>query len=294
MRPRSGRITLGDRVLFDRAARVDLPPEARGVGYVFQEYALFPHMSIGANVAFGGGRRAGELMERLGIAHLARARPHDVSGGERQRAALARALARDPGVLLLDEPLAALDAHTRDRVRGELAALLAELGLPVLLVTHDLEDATALADRIAVVASGRIRWTGTPAELLTRPDDAFAARFAGANVLAGVAGAGAVGGREVVLDGGGVIRAEAGPMGPVDVVIHPWHLQVVPAAGADPAANRIRATVASVQPRGDRARVRVGPLVAEIPAAEGARLRPGSPADVVWSPRDTLLLARRT
>ena len=125
MSPDAGRIALGDRAWFDGARGVDLPPEERSVGLVFQEYALFPHMSVRANVAFGGRDRVGELLERFRIAHLAEARPGHLSGGERQRVALARALARDPQVLLLDEPLSALDSHTRQVVSGELQELLA-------------------------------------------------------------------------------------------------------------------------------------------------------------------------
>jgi molybdate transport system ATP-binding protein len=137
LRPERGRIALGARPWLDTEEQIDLPPERRSVGLVFQEYALFPHLDVRRNVAFGGRGRVDELLERFRISHLARARPADLSGGERQRVALARALARDPAVLLLDEPLSALDAHTRGVVRGELAELLAELRLPTLLVTHD-------------------------------------------------------------------------------------------------------------------------------------------------------------
>jgi ABC-type sulfate/molybdate transport systems ATPase subunit len=174
-RPAGGRIALDGRVLFDAERRIDLPPERRSVGLVFQEYALFPHMSVLDNVGFGGRGRARELLGRLGIDHLADARPGALSGGERQRVALARALARGPGLLLLDEPMAALDPHTRAGVRGELRALLAELGLPTLLVTHDFDDALALADRVVVIAAGRAVQTGTPTELIAAPADAFVA-----------------------------------------------------------------------------------------------------------------------
>jgi ABC-type sulfate/molybdate transport systems ATPase subunit len=193
MRPREGRIALGDQVLFDAARRIDRPPEERRVGYVFQEYALFPHMTVRQNVAFAGAARADELLERFGIAHLAGARPRQLSGGERQRVGLARALARDPAVLLFDEPLSALDAHTRARVRAELDALLHELRLPALLVTHDFEDASALADRVGVIVRGRVRQMDTPAGLLEAPADAFVASFVGSNLLAGVARPGASG-----------------------------------------------------------------------------------------------------
>ena len=188
----------------DTGAGIDLPPERRSVGLVFQEYALFPHLDVRRNVAFGGRERVDELLERFRISHLAGARPGELSGGERQRVALARALARDPAVLLLDEPLSALDAHTRGVVRSELAELLAELRLPTLLVTHDFEDAAALADRVGVIVDGRILQLGGAAELLAAPADAFVASFTGANLLHGTARPGADGLTEVVLDAGGV------------------------------------------------------------------------------------------
>ena len=119
-------------------------------------------MTVRDNVGFAGRGRVDELLERFGIARLADARPGALSGGERQRVALARAIASDPQVLLLDEPLSALDAHTRERVRAELRELLHELALPTLLVTHDFQDATALADRVGVIVAGRIRQMGTP------------------------------------------------------------------------------------------------------------------------------------
>ena len=148
---------------------VDRPPEERRVGLVFQDYALFPHLSVRANVAYAGRDRVDELLERFRIAHLADVRPGELSGGERQRVALARALARDPAVLLLDEPLAALDAHTKAEVRIELHELLHELGLPTLLVTHDYEDAAALADEVGVLVDGKLRQLAPPSELVARP-----------------------------------------------------------------------------------------------------------------------------
>ena len=184
--PDAGRITLGDVVWFDAAAGVRLPPERRSVGMVFQDYALFPHLSVRDNVAFGAAASVDDLLERMRIAPLADARPGTLSGGERQRVALARALARAPRVLLLDEPLAALDAHTRTAVRAELQDLLAALALPSIVVTHDFGDAAALADRAAVIVDGRLRQQGTIAELVAAPADAFVAAFTGANLLTGV------------------------------------------------------------------------------------------------------------
>jgi molybdate transport system ATP-binding protein len=179
VKPHAGRVTLGEEVWLDRVRGIDLAPEDRSVGMVFQQYALFPHLSVQRNVEFGGKARATELLQRLGIAHLAAARPRQLSGGERQRVALARALAHDPKVLLLDEPLSALDPHTRDVVRRELAGHLAGLALPTMLVTHDVADAIVLADRIGVIREGRIIQVGTPAELAAAPVDDFVARVFG-------------------------------------------------------------------------------------------------------------------
>ena len=273
VRPRSGRIALGDRVLVDRAQRIDLPPEARKVGYVFQEYALFPHMSVRQNVAFGGAARADELLERLGIAHLAKARPARLSGGERQRVGLARALASGPEVLLFDEPLSALDAHTRAGVRAELQGLLAELGLPALLVTHDFEDAAALADRVGVIVEGGLRQIGTAQDLVAAPSDAFVAGFVGSNLLAGVARPAGDGLAEVTLDQGGTVYAVSDLQGPVGAVVHPWEVAIAASAAADESTlNHIRAPIASLVPVGGRVRVRVGPLVAEVTSGSAERL----------------------
>ena len=220
LRPRHGAVSLGGRVLLDTDDGVDVPPERRGVGYLFQEYALFPHLDVLANVRFGArrGSRVDELLERFQIAHLTRARIRELSGGERQRVALARALALDPGVLLLDEPLSALDSHTKAAVRIELHELLRDLALPTILVTHDFEDAAALADDIGVIVDGRILQSGTATELVANPSDPFVASFTGATLLEGTASAGADGLTEVVLDSGGPpgaqIRAQVASASP--------------------------------------------------------------------------------
>jgi molybdate transport system ATP-binding protein len=279
LRPEQGRIALGARVWLDTEVGIDLPPESRSVGLVFQEYALFPHLDVRRNVAFGGRERVDELLERFRISHLAQARPADLSGGERQRVALARALARDPAVLLLDEPLSALDAHTRGVVRGELAELLGELGLPTLLVTHDFEDAAALADRVGVIVDGRILQLGQAAELLAAPADAFVASFTGANLLHGTARPGADGLTEVVLDTGGSMYSADGGEGRVGLAVYPWEIALARSQPADSAMNHLRGAVRSVVVLGNRVRVRVGPLTAEITAGSADRLelREGEP-----------------
>src|SRR5204862_57820 len=157
----------------------------RSVGLVFQDYALFPHLSVEDNVGFGARGPVDGLLRRLGIERLAGARPRELSGGERQRVALARALAREPKALLLDEPLAALDAATRASVRAYLRDLLRELRLPALVVTHDYADAIALADRIGVLVEGKLVQLGTASELLTSPATPFVGDLVGGNVLSG-------------------------------------------------------------------------------------------------------------
>jgi molybdate transport system ATP-binding protein len=259
------------RVLYGGEDWTDLPPERRSVGFVFQDYALFPHLSVRGNVAYAGRDRADELLERFGIAHLADARPARLSGGERQRVALARALARDPDVLLLDEPLAALDAHTKAQVRGELSELLRGLGLPTLLVTHDYEDAASLADEVGVLVDGTLRQLAPPAELVARPQDAFVASFTGANLLHGTARrAGAL--TEVELAGGGRLYSTDDGEGEVGIVVYPWDVSVARTHADDSALNVLHGEIRSVAEIGNRVRVRIGPITAEVTAASAARL----------------------
>jgi ABC-type sulfate/molybdate transport systems ATPase subunit len=293
--PDSGRIALGGRPWFDSQARVDLPPEARSVGLVFQEYALFPHMTVRANVAFGGTARVDELLERFHVAHLAGEKPTHLSGGERQRVALARALARDPSVLLLDEPLSALDAHTRGVVRGELQDLLAELTLPTLLVTHDFRDAAALADRIGVIVEGTLRQLGSAEELVNHPADAFVVSLTGGNLLRGTAGPRARGGSEVVLDDGTVVRSDERATGRVSVAVYPWEVTLHADGDADgpDGMNTITAPISALMPEEGHVRARVGSLTVESSREELDRLglERGSVARACFAPAHARLLA---
>ncbi len=273
-RPRAGRITLGDELWLDTARGVRLPPERRRVGYVPQDYGLFPHLTVAANVRFAAKRDRPDLLERLGISDLARARPRQLSGGERQRVALARALAREPHVLLLDEPFAALDAITRREVRDELADILETLSLPTLLVTHAFDDANALARRIAVLDSGRLAQVATPAELIARPAGPMVAALTGANVLSGTASP-AGGGSVVRLKGGGELESATPAAGPVRVAVHPWELEPV-----DPQSCALTDRVVSIHPEGDALRVRLERFTIHIrpgagehpPVREGATI----------------------
>jgi molybdate transport system ATP-binding protein len=273
--PQRGHIALDDARWLDAEKGLSLPPEQRSVGLVFQDYALFPHLSVRGNVAFGaGGREVDTLLARFRISHLAAAHPAELSGGERQRVALARALARDPAVLLLDEPLAALDAHTKTEVRHELAELLRELGLPTLLVTHDYEDAAALADEVGVLVEGRLRQLGTPAELVSRPRDAFVASFTGANLLRGRARPGEGALTAIRLESGEDLYSADEAEGDVGVVVYPWEVSIARThwPDADSALNVVRGQVGSLVEVANRVRVRVGPVTAEVTAASAERL----------------------
>jgi molybdate transport system ATP-binding protein len=193
--PDAGRVVVDDRVLFDAAAGVDLPPQRRRVGYVFQGYALFPHLTVAENVGFGlrnrpravRDTRVAEVIERLDLGGLERRRPSELSGGQRQRVALGRALAIDPALLLLDEPLSALDAPLRRALRDELRSILSGWGTAAVVVTHDFTEAYRLADRIIVYESGRVIQEAPRAELLWQPASESVARVMGLrNVLHGV------------------------------------------------------------------------------------------------------------
>ena len=291
-RPSRGTIVCGEEVWFDR--RTNLRPEQRSVGFVFQEYALFPHLTVERNVAFGAGSTDG-LLERFRIEHLAESKPRELSGGERQRVALARALARRPRVLLLDEPLAALDPHTRAGVRGELHDLLRELALPTLVVTHDFEDAAALADRVGVLSRGRLRQLGTPSELLGAPADDVVASFAGANVLAGTAADAPGGLTAIELDAGGMVYSSDRASGRVTVVVYPWDVSLGRAAPDDSALNHLREEIVSIAPVGNRARVRLRSLTAELTASSVERLglRPGDSVVAAFKATGTRLVPRQ-
>ena len=267
-----------------------VPPERRGVGLLFQDYALFPHMSVHANVAFEARADVEELLERLRIGHLAAARPGSLSGGERQRVALARALAIAPRALLLDEPLAALDPSTRSAVAAELAQVIDAAGVPTVVVTHSYEEAVMFADQVAVIDRGAIVQRGSALEVLEAPASAFVAEFAGINYLPGTAA-----GTTVRLDGGQTVRTSDPAEGRVAVLVAPWEITLALDAGGDgdSALNRIPARVDRVVVVGNRARVTLGAVVAEVTpeSVERLAIRPGLEVVAVWKATATRVVS---
>jgi molybdate transport system ATP-binding protein len=291
--PDRGRVMCGDDDW------TELAPERRRCGYVFQDYALFGHMPAWRNVAYAGVSRAEAMsyLERFGLGSRAGARPAELSGGERQRVAVARALARNPDVLLLDEPLSALDPRTRAASARELAAVLRESGVPALLVTHDFQEAATLGDVVGVLDAGRIVQMGAAAELSARPASAFVADFTGAVVLTGVASARADGVTSVALDGGGTVLSTDSAVGPVAASVYPWEIVLEPSATAGSAQNHLAAEVVSVTQFGGRARVALAagqPLVAEVTAAavRDLSLARGTRVTATWKAAATRLTPR--
>ena len=257
-RAQKGLVALSGRVLDD--GRTYIVPERRGIGYVPQEGALFPHLDVRANVGFGlsrAERRGGtvsELLEMVGLSSLARRMPHELSGGEQQRAALARALARGPALLLLDEPFSSLDATLRGTVREEVSALLRRQGTTTVLVTHDQEEALSLADSVAVLRDGKIIQQGSPTDIYKAPADARLAGFLGeANLIEATFGDGRaqtpLGALE--LRGDRLRPASAGGT----VVVRPEQLQV--SAGARRNGEGLEGTVEQCRYYGHDALLRI-------------------------------------
>ncbi len=270
-----GEVTLDGAILDDVARSVHMLAERRPVAVVFQDYLLFPHLSALENVAFGlrargiraadARARARAWLERLGVATHADARPRTLSGGMAQRVALARALAIEPRLLLLDEPLAALDASARGEIRRDLKRHLSAFGGIRVLVTHDPLEAIALAERLVILERGRIVQTGTAAEVTERPRSRYVAELVGVNLMRGKASAG-----EVTVDGALLHTADA-TTGDVFAVVHPRAVAVHRRRPEGSPRNVWPGRATSLDFQGDRVRVRIDgqlPIVAEItPAA---------------------------
>ncbi|HEX2273771.1 MAG TPA: ABC transporter ATP-binding protein [Acidimicrobiales bacterium] len=269
-----GRVLLDGDVLED-AGRVRLPPERRPIGMVFQEHLLFPHLSALDNVAFGlrsrgvsraaARDRAADWLARMGLSDRCAARPHQLSGGQAQRVALARALAVEPRLLLLDEPLAALDASSRVEIRRQLAATLESFTGVQLLVTHEPLEAMALADRLIVLEEGRVVQAGSPAELGARPRSRYVADLVGVNLFRGRG----VGNQVALPEGECLVVAEAAP-GDVFAMVHPRAVSLHRQVPEGTPRNVWTGDVESLDVEGDRVRVRVRgriPIVSEVTAA---------------------------
>lgn len=258
----TGSLVIDGRVV-DDGGRTLVDPRHRSVGVVFQDYALFPHLTIRENVAFGPRSRgvgravaraaADRTLAGLGIDDLAGRRPRDISGGQAQRVALARALATEPAVLLLDEPMAALDVETRETVRVELDRQVTGFAGTTILVTHDPLDALLLADRVIVLEDGRVVQDERPADLARRPATSYVAALMGVTLLRGTARDGVLD----IADGGSLRIADTGIAGPAAAVIRPESVSVHLSAPEGSARNAWPGTVASLQPSHDRVRVLV-------------------------------------
>ncbi len=307
--PTSGRVELRGRdVTMD-------PPERRPVNMVFQSYALFPHLCVFDNVAFGlrrrkvpdadARRRVSATLELVRLTGFDRRSPAELSGGQQQRVALARALVCEPTVLLLDEPLGALDLKLRRQLQVELKRVQVEVGITFVYVTHDQEEALALSDRIAVMNGGHIEQLGTPEELYDRPVSRFVADFIGtSNLLAGTVLSAADGMVEVALEAGGRCRARADGLAPgaaVEIAVRPEALELVPrdgpatdAAPGDAGGSWLRGTIQQSAYLGTSISYQVrtdgGRQVAATVSRTHDRLAAGTSVDVRWRPDDGLVL----
>jgi iron(III) transport system ATP-binding protein len=249
------------------------PPAARGCGIVFQSYALFPNLTVEANIAFGMNRkrttaaqrsaRVTELLQLIGLPHIAKKHPTKLSGGQQQRVALARALAIDPSILLLDEPLSALDAKVRARLRGEIRQIQQRLGVTTILVTHDQEEALTMADRVVVMDHGRILQTGTPWQIYRNPSHAIVGDFVGSmNVISNWK----CESNNKLTRADCVLKHDGPPIAPgeiTSVAFRPEDAQLVPSASDTLPTNCLPAEVQSVEFRGAFSRVYL--TVASVP-----------------------------
>ena len=285
--PVEGTIALDDLVLDDAASRAHVPPERRPIGVVFQDLLLFPHLSATENVAFPlrargvskpeARQRVSGLLERLGLANRADARPGDLSGGEAQRVALARALVVEPSLLLLDEPLSALDVGARMRVRELIRDELASFPGVRVIVTHDPVEASVLAERLVLLEDGKVSQTGTPEEIRAAPRSRYAADLVGVNAFRGILEPLEVGAGRLVTGDGDIVAPwpEGFTGGEVIGLLRPADVTLSLDLPDGSARNVVQGRVTSISVEGDRARVRIAsgpPLVAEVTLASVERL----------------------
>jgi iron(III) transport system ATP-binding protein len=311
--PDSGRISLGNRAFFDSVADVNVPLHRRNIGMVFQSYAIWPHMTVGQNVAFPlrmakdekfGAEairsKVHEALDLVGLADLAGRHPYQLSGGQQQRVALARALVRKPSLLLLDEPLSNLDAVLRDEMRSELRRLQRQLGITTIYVTHDQGEALEMSDLIGVMKGGHIMQLATPQEVYFQPSNLFVAQFLGAkNLLEGKVSVRANGDGigQVTLTDGRTIRSrlsdDLNAEGQaVCIYLRPEALAVTAGATDGAAGNVVQGDVISSGFLGhtSRVRVKVGDTVIEANTGHQNPITEGQRVSVVFGYNDTVSL----
>lgn len=307
-RPEEGRIAFENTLWFDHEQRVFLTPQQRDIGYLFQEYSLFPHLTVARNIAYGlwrvsrteQRRRVADMLDLFHLAGLEKRYPHQLSGGEQQRIALARVLVRRPRLLLLDEPLSALDAPIREQLRPELRRMLAEFGIPVVLVTHDRIEAMALADHLIVLDHGKVRQQGAVEEVFNRPADVEVARIVGmGNVQPGRVVESAEGLATVDVGNTQLLALAPKPLAEKVYVCIQAEEVMLQKGASDHASprNRLRGTIKSLTPEGPLVRVALDcgfPLVALVtrPACEELELREGEPITALVKTPSVHLIAR--
>jgi molybdate transport system ATP-binding protein len=283
-----GRVEVDAVVFDDSATGVRLTPETRRVGFMFQDHGLFPHLSVLDNVAFGlrargverrvANARANAWLERVDLTSYASSRPSALSGGQSQRAALARVLVTDPQVLLLDEPLAAVDASGRLELRRALREHLSGFPGVRLLITHDPLEAASLAERVVVLENGHVTQEGSFTDVTSRPRSAWIATMAGLNLLRG-----SVSGGSFAIDGGSTLIVASDVSGPALATIQPRAVALYREAPEGSPRNVFRLSIGGIDPEGDRWRIRLAgtvPLVAEVTPAAAAQLRLAEGGDV--------------
>ncbi len=301
--PSAGSVRFRDRVLYDHAQGIFLPPEARNFGVVFQSYALWPHLSVERNVAMPlelrkvpheeRRKRVAETLDLVGLGQFGKRYPGELSGGQQQRVALARAIVFKPPLLLLDEPLSNLDAQLRLQARSWLKDIQRELGLTTIYVTHDQEEALAMSDRIVVMRGGQIIQTGTPAEIYERPTHPFAAQFIGsANLLdATLVGVDDAGRAMVKLADGQALAATAprplGPQKPVVLVLRPERLSTT----AVPETSEVVVGVGSSSYLGERYEQDIEVAGTSLRLKTRAPM-PGGKASIWVAPTDVLVFTK--
>jgi molybdate transport system ATP-binding protein len=297
--PDEGHIRFGGETWFDAATRLHLPPQQRRIGYLSQDYSLFPHLSVAANIAYGLGgtaaerrRRVADMIDLFGLRSLEARYPWQLSGGEQQRTALARTLVRRPRLLLLDEPLSALDAPTREPLRRELRRRLNDAGIPTVLVTHDRAEVLSLADVVVVLDGGRVRQTGPVDAVFARPADVEVARIVGVETIQPARVVAVADGWATIVVGACTLTAAVAiPLsGTCTACIRAEDVVLMTADVADASTNRLAGKVSEVVCEGALVRVHLDcgfalTALTTRPVWQRLALQEGDPVAAIVSPQ---------